>query len=132
MGLNVLIVDDSATMRVMVKRTLQMCGLSISNYHEAENGKEGLEVLDREWIDLIFLDINMPVMGGLEMIERLKDLPEHANTPVIVISTESSQTRIEEIQEKGVRFIHKPFKPEDVRKVMIDLVGEVQDADTDF
>lgn len=127
-----LIVDDSATMRVMVKRTLQMCGLAISNYHEAENGKEGLDILDREWIDLIFLDINMPVMNGLEMIERLKDMPEHTGTPIIVISTESSQTRIEEIQEKGVRFIHKPFKPEDVRKVMIDMVGEVQDADSDI
>ncbi|HOW17862.1 MAG TPA: response regulator [Phycisphaerae bacterium] len=123
MALNVLIVDDSATMRHMVARTLQMSGLALGNVAEATNGREGLDVLEREWIDVIFVDINMPVMGGIEMIDAVRRKPELANLPIVVISTESSQTRIEEVRRRGVRFVHKPFTPECVREVIQDLTG---------
>ncbi|MGB9624838.1 MAG: response regulator [Phycisphaerae bacterium] len=123
MALNVLIVDDSATMRHMVARTLQMSGLALGNVAEATNGREGLDVLEREWIDVLFVDINMPVMGGIEMIDAVRRKPELANLPIVVISTESSQTRIEEVRRRGVRFVHKPFTPECVREVIQDLTG---------
>jgi len=121
-------VDDSATMRRMVARTLEMSGLALGRIAEAANGREGLEVLDREWIDVLFVDINMPVMGGIEMIDAVRARPELASLPIVVISTESSQTRIEEVRRKGVRFVHKPFTPECVREVIQDLTGVTQHA----
>jgi len=128
MTLNVLIVDDSATMRSMLVKTLQMSGLPLGTVSQASNGKEGLELLDREWVDIVFLDINMPVMSGMEMIESMRKKPELVNTPIIVVSTESSQTRNEEVQSKGVKFIHKPFTPERVREIVQSIVGDPQDA----
>jgi len=128
MALNVLIVDDSATMRRMVARTLEMSGLALGRVAEAANGREGLEVLDREWIDVLFVDINMPVMGGIEMIDAVRARPELVSLPIVVISTESSQTRIEEVRRKGVRFVHKPFTPECIREVIQDLTGVTQHA----
>ena len=128
MGLNVLVTDDSATMRAMIIKTLQMSGLPVTAYHQAANGREGLELLGREWIDVVLLDINMPEMDGIEMIEKMKANPDFAAIPLIVISTESSQTRIEEIRDKGVEFIHKPFTPEQVREVLVKVLGEFENA----
>jgi two-component system chemotaxis response regulator CheY len=128
MALNVLLADDSATMRAMVGRVIQMCGVPINRLYEAANGREGLDVLEKEWIDVVIVDINMPVMGGMEMIDEIRKKPDFAKLPVIVVSTESSQTRIDEIQSKGIEFIHKPFTPEQVRKVLVKVMGDMKDA----
>jgi two-component system chemotaxis response regulator CheY len=128
MALNMLVVDDSATMRAMVKKTLAMSGLAVGEIHEASNGREGLEVLDREWVDIVFIDINMPVMGGIEMIDALRKIDEHRDLPIVVVSTESSQTRIEEVRQKGIEFIHKPFTPERVCDVVQKLVGGLENG----
>jgi two-component system, chemotaxis family, chemotaxis protein CheY len=128
MALNVLLADDSATMRAMVGRVLQMSGVPINRLYEASNGREGLDILEKEWIDVVLVDINMPVMGGLEMIEEIRKKPDFAALPVIVVSTESSQTRITEIRSKGIEFIHKPFTPEQVREVLVKVMGDLKDA----
>ncbi len=125
MALNVLVVDDSAVMRTMILRTLQMTQIPLGELYEAENGREGLEALAEHWIDLAIVDINMPVMDGEEMIERARATPETAGTPIVVVSTEGSETRISRIVQKGARFVHKPFTPEDLRDVITGLVGEV-------
>src|SRR5512136_802447 len=109
MALNVLIVDDSAVMRSMVLKVLKMSGVPLGEIHQAGNGQEGLEALGEHWIDLVIVDINIPVMTGEEMIDRMRAIPEFVDLPVIVVSTEGSQTRIEKLVEKGVKFIHKPF-----------------------
>ena len=129
MGLNILVVDDSATMRAMIRKTLQMSGLPVGCLHQAANGKEALEVLDREWVDVVLVDINMPVMGGLEMIDCVRKNPALSNLAIVVVSTESSGTRIEEIRGKGAKFIHKPFTPERVREVLHELMGDITVAD---
>jgi two-component system, chemotaxis family, chemotaxis protein CheY len=128
MALNLLIVDDSATMRQMVSRTLQMSGLPVGTVHQASNGREGLDLLEHEWIDLVFVDINMPVMNGMEMIDAVRAKPAFADLPIVVISTESSETRIEEVRSRGVKFIHKPFTPERVREIVQSMVGVIQNA----
>ncbi|MCD6216665.1 response regulator [bacterium] len=125
MGLNVLIVDDSSVMRSMVKKTIKMSGVPVTEFFQAENGKVGLDVLEREWVDVIFADINMPVMNGMEMIDNIRNNNEQKEIPIIVISTESSTTRIQEITEKGVHFIHKPFTPEKLREVINDILGDL-------
>lgn len=128
MALNVLIVDDSAVMRSMIIKTLRMTGLPIGEIHQAGNGREGLEVLEREWVDLVLADINMPEMNGEEMIDRMKKEPATGSLPVLVVSTEGSQTRIERLLDKGVQFIRKPFTPEILRDYIKDLTG-VEEAD---
>jgi len=71
MSINVLVVDDSKITRSVIKKTIKIAGIDFNKIFEAENGKEALEVLGNEWIDLIFTDINMPIMGGAELFRSL-------------------------------------------------------------
>jgi len=123
MSLNVLVIDDSSVMRSMIIKTLNLCGIPIGEIYEAANGEEGLTELENNWIDLALVDINMPVMNGEEMIKRVRQNSEIADLPIIVVSTESSETRIDELLAMGVKFIHKPFTPESLREIIIDTVG---------
>ncbi|MDO8942701.1 MAG: response regulator, partial [Desulfobacterales bacterium] len=75
MAVNVLIVDDSGVMRSMIQKTMKLSGLKLGEIHQAANGREGLELLERQWIDLVIADINMPVMTGEEMIEHMQANP---------------------------------------------------------
>jgi two-component system chemotaxis response regulator CheY len=123
MAVNVLIVDDSAVMRAMIQKTMQLSGLQLGEIHQAANGREGLVTLERQWIDLVIADINMPVMTGEEMIEHMQANPDLKTIPTIVISTEGSQNRIDRLRGKGVRFIHKPFSPEMIRDTIRVVLG---------
>jgi two-component system, chemotaxis family, chemotaxis protein CheY len=123
MTVNILIVDDSGVMRSMIRKSLQLSGLQIGEVHQASHGREGLEALEQHWIDLVVADINMPVMNGEEMIEQMLGRPDLKTIPVIVVSTEGSQSRIERMQSKGLRFIHKPFSPEKIRDILKDVLG---------
>lgn len=123
MSLNVLVVDDSAVMRAMIIKTLRLSGVPLSEIYQAPNGKEALGVVEAHWIDLALVDLNMPVMSGEEFIDKLKENPGTENLPVIVVSTEGSQTRIAKLQKQGVAFVHKPFTPEDLRTAILNLTG---------
>jgi len=127
MALNILVVDDSAVMRKMIIKTMGMCGLPVGEIKQAANGREGLEELGKSWIDLVILDINMPVMNGEEMIEEMQQDSEIKDIPVIVISTEGSSTRIDRLKEKGARFIKKPFTPEIIRDTIYEVTGVSED-----
>ena len=118
MGMNILIVDDSKVMRQMIIKTLKMSGLPLGEIHQAFNGAEGFESLKGHWIDLVILDINMPVMTGEEMMNQMRQQKEYSDIPVIVISTEGSSTRIQRMEQLGARFVHKPFSPEKIRDVV--------------
>lgn len=135
MALNILVVDDSSVTRAMIIKTLKMSGLSLGEIVQAANGQEGLEKLDQNWIDLALVDINMPVMNGEVMIERIRENPEWDSLPVIVVSTEGSKTRIERLLKHGVKFVHKPFSPEIVREVIAEITGienDFQTSELDF
>jgi two-component system chemotaxis response regulator CheY len=124
MSLNVLIVDDSATTRAIIAKSLALSGLPLGEVHHAGNGLEALQKLEQVWVDLIFADINMPVMNGVEMVERMNAKGILANVPVIVVSTDGSATRMAHLKAQGVRaFVRKPFAPETVRDVVQDLLG---------
>ena len=123
MAFNVLVVDDSAVMRQMVVRTLKMSGLPLGTVLEAANGEEGLFVLHDQWVDLLLLDINMPVMNGEEMLRRVRASPETESLPVIVVSTEGSETRLAALQELGASIVHKPFAPETLRDTILRVTG---------
>jgi two-component system, chemotaxis family, chemotaxis protein CheY len=123
MALSVLVVDDSSVMRSIVIRTLRMSGLELNEVLQAGNGKEALEILGKTWVDLVLLDINMPVMNGIEMIESIRKIPELSDLPMIVVSTESSTTRIDTLKQRGIGFVHKPFTAEMLRNSVIQLTG---------
>jgi len=123
MALNILVVEDSSVMRAIIIKTLRLSQLPLGDVHEANNGQEALKVLDGNWIDLVLVDINMPVMDGEEMINRLRQNPATADLPVIVVSTEGSQTRKDGLMQKGAGFVHKPFTPEALRDAILRSLG---------
>lgn len=123
MAINILIVDDSSVMRTMIVKTLRMSGLALGEVHQAADGRKGLEALRANWVDLVLADINMPVMTGEQMIDAMRRDPALEALPVVVISTESSATRIDQLRAKGVDFIHKPFTPETIRDVVTRTLG---------
>ena len=127
MAFNVLVVDDSAVMRAMISRVVRLSGVPLGEMFEAGNGADGLRVVAEHWVDLVLLDINMPVMNGEEMLRQLRSEPDTASLPVIVVSTESSETRVHALEELGVAFVHKPFAPEDLRDTILRITGVTPD-----
>lgn len=123
MALNILVVDDSSVMRAIIIKTLHLSQLPVGKVHEASNGEEALNVLDGNWIDLALVDINMPVMDGEEMIKKLRQNPETEDLPIIIVSTEGSETRKEALIQKGAGFVHKPFTPETLRDTILKTLG---------
>ncbi len=133
MAYNILIVDDSQTMRAVLTKTICMAGVEIGSVFEAENGREALDILEKEWVDIVFADINMPVMNGVEMVKAMQKLGYMESTPVVVISTEGSKTRLDALRDMGVRgFLRKPVSPELFKSVvdgvLLGNAGEVGDS----
>lgn len=123
MAYNILIVDDSETMRAVLVRTIHMSGVSVGELFQAENGKTALSILEKEWVDIVFADINMPVMNGLEMVDQMVQSGQITLTPVVVVSTEGSRIRLEELSSKGVKaFLRKPVTPELFKKVICEVL----------
>ena len=123
MAFNVLVVDDSAVMRTMIIRTLNMTGVEIGEVYQAGNGREALDVLEDQWVDLALVDINMPLMNGEELIEHVRENPLTRDLSIIVVSTESSEARINLIKRQGAEFVHKPFTPEALRQTILGVTG---------
>lgn len=124
MALNVLIVDDSETIREMVRRTLDLSGIPVKEVFEAENGQVALEKIDQEWIDIVLCDINMPTMNGVELVERMAEEKLLSTSPVVIVSTEGSESRIDYLKSLGISgFIRKPFPPEKLRDVVFQATG---------
>jgi two-component system chemotaxis response regulator CheY len=124
MSYSVLIVDDSRITRAMIKRTLGLCGLVFREIHEAEDGLAALEVLRELWIDIVLTDLHMPRMNGMELVDHMAKEDLLSSIPVIVVSSDQSEARIEELAQKGVRsYLKKPFRPESLRDVLLRILG---------
>ncbi|MFP4458834.1 MAG: response regulator [Candidatus Zixiibacteriota bacterium] len=123
MAYNILVVDDSATTRAVILKTIKIAGVETNEVYQASNGKEALDILNDNWIDIIFSDINMPVMGGVEMIEKMYNDGILKTIPVIIVSTEGNATRIEQLKSRGVKaYLRKPFTPESIKDVIDDIL----------
>ena len=130
MSFNVLIVDDSNAMRAVIRKIISMSGFKMDKCLNAGNGKEALEILVNEWVDVIISDINMPEMSGLELLARLKQDDLYKEIPVIMISTEGSDERMQEAFDCGAQgFIKKPFLPEELRKILYETIGVGNDGE---
>lgn len=118
-SLCVLIVDDSAMMRTLVKRATLLTGLASDQIYEAADGQQALAILEKQHVDALFTDINMPVMTGIELLRRIAGDERWRRMARIVLSTDGSAARRSEVAALGVEFyIDKPFRPEAVRDVL--------------
>ena len=125
MAYNVLIVDDSETMRKVIQKSVTLSGFELGDCWEAGNGRAALEVVRAHWVDLILADINMPVMNGLEMLRELNKDEIHGKIPVVLITTEGSEKCLEEARALGIKgYIQKPFHPEAIRNVLTRIMEE--------
>ena len=108
MSYKILTVDDSKTIRMIIKKTLKPFNCTL---FEAENGVEGLAVAAKEKPDLIILDITMPIMNGMEMLEKLKMEQALSAIPVIMLTAESGKENVTKMVLMGVKdYMVKPFK----------------------
>src|SRR5271165_1977150 len=121
--MDVLIVDDSAAIRKILKRVLQQAEISIGQIFEAGDGFEALERLKEQPVHLILSDINMPNMDGLQFLRRLKTSVEWKDVPVVMITTEGGQQKVVEAIERGaVGYVRKPFNAEQIKEKLTGIV----------
>jgi two-component system, chemotaxis family, chemotaxis protein CheY len=128
MSYNVLIVDDSKSMRRVIIKTLELSGFRVGELFEASNGQEALDQIEGKWIDLVLSDIHMPIMDGFEFIQSLRKNEMFKDTPVVFVTTEASEVRLNQLMTLGARgYIRKPFKPEEICVLLSEVMGESDD-----
>ena len=116
----ILIVDDSASFRQVVSIILRSAGYDVV---EAQDGKDGLAKLADKRAHLIISDINMPVMDGFEFLKAVKAMPEYKFTPVVMLTTESAQAKVQQGKASGAKaWMVKPFDPPQILAVVKQLV----------
>ncbi len=124
MNCNVLIVDDSPILRMAIRKVVRLAGVEDDRIHEAGNGREALDVLETVWVDLVLLDLNMPVMDGEQFAVELRKNPDLADVAVVVVSTEGNRDRLQRMHDLGVvETLRKPFEPEDLHRLIGKVLG---------
>lgn len=120
MAKTIMIVDDSASLRQVVAIALRGAGYDVM---EACDGKDALTKLTGQKINLIISDVNMPNMDGISMVRELKKIPAYKFTPVIMLTTETQDSKKKEGQEAGARaWVVKPFQPAQMLAAVAKLV----------
>ena len=117
----ILVVDDSETVRQVLQLTLANAGFDVV---EAEDGLEALDKLAHNSVDMMITDLNMPNMDGLDLIKKVREDGTHRFTPIVMLTTESSEEKKLAGREAGASgWIVKPFKPEQLLKVVKLVLG---------
>jgi two-component system, chemotaxis family, chemotaxis protein CheY len=110
MAKRILTIDDSKTIRDMLMLTLADAGFDVL---QAVDGQDGLEMLDKERVDVVITDINMPRMDGYEVIRQMRRNTTHKSTPILVLTTESEKEKKNLAREAGATgWMVKPFDPD--------------------
>ena len=116
----ILIVDDSASLRQVVSITLENAGYDVI---DADDGATALKLLDGKKIHLVICDVNMPVMDGITFVKNVKQMPNYRFLPIIMLTTETRETRKLEGQAAGARaWVVKPFQPEQMLEAVSKLI----------
>jgi two-component system chemotaxis response regulator CheY len=124
MAYRVLIVDDSPSMRAFVRRVMDLSGFEVDACLNAGNGVQGLALLEKQAVDIILTDINMPEMNGEDFLRHLEEHDRYRTIPVVVISTDATETRMQRMMQLGARgYISKPFSPEALRGELERVLG---------
>jgi len=116
----VLVVDDSPTMRRIIKNTLDRIGFTQSI--EAEHGKQALEMLAGNPVELLLTDWNMPIMNGLELVGEVRKMDKYKKLPILMITTRGMKEDVVQAVHAGVNnYVVKPFTPE----ILEEKIGKV-------
>lgn len=123
MPLDVLIVDDSAAIRKILQRVLRQADVDVGQVYEAGDGLEALETLKKHKVHLVLADVNMPNMNGIQLLAQIKANAEWASVPVIMVTTEGSQSKVMEAAQLGAAgYIRKPFSAEQIKDKLANLL----------
>ncbi|MBS4016655.1 response regulator [Azonexus hydrophilus] len=121
MAKTILAVDDSASIRQMVSFTLKSAGYEVV---EAVDGQDGLDKAKSRSVNLVLTDQNMPRMDGLTLIRNLRALPQYASTPILMLTTESSDAMKSQGRAAGATgWLVKPFDPQKLIEVVRKVIG---------
>jgi two-component system, chemotaxis family, chemotaxis protein CheY len=121
--MDVLIVDDSAAIRKILRRVLQQAELPLGQIYEAGDGAEALASLGKQPVQLILSDINMPNMDGLQFLTEVKNNPAFKDVPVVMITTEGSQAKVlEAVQRGAVGYVRKPFTADQIKEKLTGIL----------
>jgi len=121
MSKRIMIVDDSVTVRQVLRLTLSNAGYELL---EACDGEDALNVLSGESLDMMITDLNMPKLDGIELIRKVRQKPEYRFLPIVMLTTESADEKKQAGKSAGASgWIVKPFKPEQLLKVVKMVLG---------
>lgn len=125
MASSLMIIDDSSTMRRIIKRTVRMSGLSFDETIEVGSGEEGFAFLSERAVDVVLCDVNMQGMSGIEMVKKVRtELPDCNHIRIIMVTTESSASFIADAMRSGADgYISKPFTPEKFTEKLTPLIA---------
>jgi len=124
----VVLADDSATARMIIRRCLEIGGLSNVKYYEARDGVEALDYVKNEEVDLVVTDLNMPNMDGQTLLEHIKSSPRLTELPVLVVSGASNKTVETELLANGaLAVINKPVTPSGIVEALASLTEDEED-----
>ncbi|MBC8203973.1 MAG: response regulator [FCB group bacterium] len=121
----ILIVDDSAIARIVIKRCLEIAGFSHAEFLEAKDGVEALKIAENTEIDLLITDLNMPNMDGVSLLKHVKSSPRLTFLPVLVVTSSSDQTKAQELQKLGaLDVLNKPISPAKIASVLQSIIDK--------
>jgi two-component system chemotaxis response regulator CheY len=121
--LDVLIVDDSAAIRKILQRVLRQADLPLGQVYEAGDGIEALKALGSQHVDLVFADVNMPNMDGLQLLSQIKSADQWKHLPVVMVTTEGSESKVLAAANLGAAgYVRKPFSAEEFRRTLDGLL----------
>jgi two-component system chemotaxis response regulator CheY len=121
MAKTILAVDDSASIRQMVAFTLKSAGYDVV---EAVDGQDGLDKAKAKTVNLVLTDQNMPRIDGLSLVKQLRALPQHKSTPILMLTTESTDQMKAQGKAAGATgWLVKPFDPAKLLEVVKKLIG---------
>lgn len=125
----IIIADDSATARMVIRRCLEIAGFKDAEFIEAGNGLEVLEKLEEVEPDLLVTDLTMPTMDGTELVRRLKQQDKYQDLPVLVISSAKNEAKEQELKGMGAfAVLSKPVSPAMLAQVLAPILPDTGGA----
>ena len=121
--MKIIIVDDSTTARMIVRRCLEIAGFSDAEFIEAENGKEALALLKEHKVDFVISDLNMPVMDGEMLLKWMKASPKLNEIPLVILSSAINDAKDRILLDMGAfAVMSKPISPAKISESMSELI----------
>lgn len=121
MAVTALIVDDSRSVREVIRRILRISGFGPVRCIDAASGGEGLKILSREKVDVVLTGVHMPGIGGLEMLAEVRKQAALRDLPVVVVTSDAGLRCMKSAEDLGCgRFVRKPFYPEEIKQALVE------------